>query len=180
MADTEIAEPPPQAAPPVDAEPQAAPASDTKVHAVPPSEAKLKQAKASKQGKEPKKKPKRANSDAAEGGGLSIAAHPRAARGVARAKGWGGLVGFMVGGYLALPTNTLAGTGLHALIAGVACYTIVWAGAVFLWRHLVVAELRTRQQQMLQAELAKLQGANPAVSQGPVNLAERSRAGASW
>ncbi len=122
------------------------------------SEAKTKQAKGSKQkerGKEPKKKPKREVAGAVGGSGLSIAAHPRAARAVARAKGWGGLVGFLVGGYLSLPTNTLAGTGLHALIAGVVCYVAVWAGAVFLWRHLVVAELRTRQHELLQAKLAR-------------------------
>jgi hypothetical protein len=167
-ADTEIAEP--QAAPPD----EAAPAQ--------PKAAKQKGKQKGKE-KEPKskKKPKRSGSEAsAEGSGLSIAAHPRAARAVARAKGWGGLAGFVVGGYLALPTNTLVGAGLHALIAGVACYVTVWAGAVFLWRHLVVAELRGRQQQLLQIELARLQGANPTVSQGPVNPAERSRAGASW
>ncbi len=60
-----------------------------------------------------------------------------------------------MGGYFALQTNTLAGVGLHALIAGVACYVLVWAGAVFLWRHLVVAELRTRQHELVQAELAR-------------------------
>lgn len=130
-------------------ESQATPAGD---------EAKPAQAKPPKKGKEPKgkAKPKRPGSDAtAKGSGLSIAAHPRAARAVAKAKGWGGLVGFIVGGYLALPTNTLVGTGVHALIAGVACYVTVWAGAVFLWRHLVVAELRNRQQELLQAELSR-------------------------
>lgn len=170
MADTEIAEPP-------------VAASEDKVEAVAAGEAKPAPTKPPKKAKEPKGKTKPKHppaAAAAEGSGLSIAAHPRAARAVAKAKGWGGLVGFIVGGYLALPTNTLAGTGLHALIAGVACYVIVWAGAVFLWRHLVVAELRTRQQQLLHIELAKLQGANPAVSQGPVNPAERTRAGASW
>jgi hypothetical protein len=122
------------------------------------ADTKPKQAKAPKQkgkDKEPKKKPKREVAAAAGGSGLSIAAHPRAARAVARAKGWGGLVGFLVGGYFSLSTNTFAGAGLHALIAGVACYVAVWAGAVFLWRHLVVAELRTRQHELLQAELAR-------------------------
>ncbi len=127
-------------------------AADTDV-----ADAKTKKSKAPKEkgkGKEPKKKPKRETA-AAVGSGLSIAAHPRAARAVARAKGWGGLVGFLVGGYFSLPTNTFAGAGLHALIAGVACYVVVWASAVFLWRHLVVAELRTRQHELLQAELAR-------------------------
>jgi hypothetical protein len=148
------------------------------------AEAKTKQAKTPKQaskgkGKEPKKKPKRDATDTTGGAGLSIAAHPRAARTVARAKGWGGLVGFLLGGYLSLPTNTFAGAGLHALIAGVVCYVAVWAGAVFLWRHLVVAELRTRQHELLQAELARLQGANPSAS-ARAGAGERTRAGASW
>ncbi len=88
-------------------------------------------------------------------GAMSLAAHPRAVRRVAQAKGWGGLLGFLVGGYLSLSTHTLAEAGFRALVAGVVCYAIVWAGAVFLWRHLVVAELRSRQHELLQSELAK-------------------------
>ncbi len=77
-----------------------------------------------------------------DGDGPSVAAHPRAARGVARAKGWGGLAGFVLGGYLSLPTNTLAAAGLRALLAGVVCYVAAWAGAVFLWRRLVMLEIK--------------------------------------
>jgi hypothetical protein len=83
--------------------------------------------------------------------GPSIAAHPRAVRAVARAKSWGGLAGFLLGGYLSLPTNTLAGAGLRALIAGVVCYVAVWAGAVFLWRRLVMLEIKSREQQLAAA-----------------------------
>jgi len=84
-------------------------------------------------------------------GAPSVAAHPRAARAVARAKGWGALAGFLLGGYLSLPTNTLAMAGLRALAAGVICYVAVWAGAVFLWRRLVVLEIKGRQQKLLSA-----------------------------
>ncbi|HTC72129.1 MAG TPA: hypothetical protein VK655_04525 [Solirubrobacteraceae bacterium] len=84
-----------------------------------------------------------------DGGAPSIAAHPRAARAVARAKGWGGLAGFVLAGYMALPTNTLAAAGLRALIAGVVCYVVTWAGAVFLWRRLVMLEIKGREQQLL-------------------------------
>ncbi len=90
--------------------------------------------------------------------GPSIAAHPRAARAVARAKSWGGLAGFVLGGYLSLPTNTLAGAGLRALIAGVVCYVAVWAGAVFLWRRLVMLEIKSREQK-LAAAVQAAQGA---------------------
>lgn len=83
--------------------------------------------------------------------GPSVAAHPRAARAVARAKSWGGLLGFLVGGYLSLPTATLADAGLRALLAGVLCYVVAWAGAVFLWRRLVVIEIKAREAQLVNA-----------------------------
>jgi PilZ domain len=88
----------------------------------------------------------------AEADGPSVAAHPRAALHVARAKGWAGLIGFVVGGYLSLPTSTLAGAALRALLAGVVCYLVAWAGAVFVWRHLMMLQLagaRTRSQQQM-------------------------------
>ncbi|HYB22453.1 MAG TPA: PilZ domain-containing protein [Solirubrobacteraceae bacterium] len=82
-----------------------------------------------------------ADANAAAASGPSVAAHPRAARHVARAKGWAGLLGFLVAGYLSLPTNTLASAGLRALVAGVVCYLVAWAGAVFVWRELMLLEL---------------------------------------
>jgi len=79
----------------------------------------------------------------------SVAAHPKAAHSVARAKGWGGLAGFLIAGYLSLPTSTLAEAGLRALVAGSICYVAAWAGAVFVWRRLVMVELRNREQQQI-------------------------------
>ena len=103
-------------------------------------------AKAEKKGKHKGKKADAAESSDADG--PNIAAHPRAARGVARAKSWGGLIGFVLAGYLSLPTNTLAAAGLRALIAGVVCYVATWAGAVFVWRRLVMLEIKGREQQL--------------------------------
>ncbi|HLM85674.1 MAG TPA: PilZ domain-containing protein [Solirubrobacteraceae bacterium] len=90
----------------------------------------------------------------------SVAAHPRAALAVARAKAWGGLFGFFAGGYLSLATSTLLAAGLRALAAGLVCYLAAWAGAVFVWRHLVMLEyasvsVRTQQRSL---ELASGQG----------------------
>lgn len=117
--------------------------------------------KADKQG-EKKGKGKKAERAAAPaaGDGPSIAAHPRAVRAIGRAKGWAALVGFFLGGYLSLPTNTVAGAGLRALIAGAACYVAVWAGAVFVWRRLVMLELKGREQQLQNAlvEAARAKG----------------------
>ena len=88
----------------------------------------------------------------ADGGsadGPSVAGHPRAARQVALAKGWGGLIGFVLGGYLSLPTNTLVEAGVRALVAGSVCYVVAWGVAVFAWRQLVVIEIKRRQQDLL-------------------------------
>jgi hypothetical protein len=108
------------------------------------------------------------------GDGPSVAGHPRAARAVALAKGWGGLVGFVLGGYMSLPTNTLAAAGLRALIAGIVCYVAVWAGAVFLWRRLVMLELKGREQQMIAASLPPSNG--PGARPTPAKAPERARA----
>lgn len=110
--------------------------------------------KAEKEGKAPAKSKAAKSADAVAGaddaGAPNIAAHPRAKRAIARAKGWGGLLGFLLAGYLSLPTSTLAAAGLRALVAGVVCYVVVWAGAVFVWRRLVMIELKAREQRALE------------------------------
>jgi hypothetical protein len=118
---------------------------------------------AGKKGK--KDKQAKSSGDGGDGaGGLSLAAHPRAVRRVAEAKAWGGLGGFLLGGYLSLPTHSAFEAALRALLAGVVCYVVVWAAAVFLWLRLVVAELRQAEHELLKSELAKLQGADPVAS----------------
>ncbi len=73
-------------------------------------------------------------------------------------------VGFLLGGYLSLPTHSALEAALRALVAGVVCYVVVWAAAVFLWRRLVVAELRHAEHELLTAQLAKLQSSVPSAS----------------
>jgi hypothetical protein len=92
--------------------------------------------------------------------GPNVAAHPRAARSIARTKGWGGLIGFFVAGYLSLPTGTVATAGLRALIAGIVCYMACWGASVFVWRRLVILEIKGREQQLI----AEVLGASPARS----------------
>ena len=87
---------------------------------------------------------------------LSVAAHPRAVHRIAQARECGGLAGFLVCGYLSLPTHTLLSAGLRALVAGIACYVVVWGAAVMLWRHLVVAELTSREHALLEAHAARV------------------------
>jgi hypothetical protein len=149
-----------ETAPPAAAPPLAPEKADKKA-------AKAKDAK--KDGKDKKaKKGKKGDEDSGggepEATGPNVAAHPRASRAVARTKSWGGLVGFVLGGYLSLPTNTLAAAGLRALIAGVVCYVVAWAGAVFVWKRLVILELKGREQQMISATQARR--ARPALPAG--------------
>ena len=146
MADAEatIEAPPadPVQAPPAPAEPEAT------EPAKPPKEEK------SKKDKKDKKSKKGKEADDELPGGPSVAGHPRAARSVERAKGWGALVGFVLGGYLSLPTHTLLAAGLRALIAGVILYVAVWAASVFFWRRMVMLEIKAREQELLAAVAA--------------------------
>ncbi|HXC46010.1 MAG TPA: hypothetical protein VNU24_05335 [Solirubrobacteraceae bacterium] len=129
-----------------------------------------KKGKASK-GKDKKEKGGKGTS-AEESGTPSVAAHPRAARAVAQAKAWGGLAGFFIAGYLSLPTGTLAEAAVRALIAGSVCYVAAWAGAVFVWRRLVVIEIKGREQALLAAAQTSLGTGEPASA-----VAESARAG---
>jgi hypothetical protein len=127
-------------------EPQAPPAPAK----APEKPAKAKAAKGKKDAKAAKGK-KDAKAPADNGGAPSIVAHPRAARSVARAKSWAGLIGFLIGGYMSWSTASPAEAAAHALIAGIICYVAVWAGAVFAWRRLVMLELKGREQKLVEA-----------------------------
>jgi|CZKG01.1.fsa_nt_gi hypothetical protein len=139
----------------------------------PPAEVK---AEKSEKGKKDKgKKGKKASAPAEEAGGEpSISAHPRAARAVARAKSWGGLGGFLIGGYLSLPTATPVDAGLRALLAGIVCYVAAWAGAVFAWRRLVVIEIKAREQQLLAATQGAQGQPDALASSGPGRAGARA------
>jgi hypothetical protein len=77
----------------------------------------------------------------------SIAAHPRAKPAIRRARTRAGLVVFV----LVLLFGHRAGLAWfdatwRALIAGVAANLIAWRCAIFVWRHIIVAELRQAEQ----------------------------------
>jgi hypothetical protein len=144
------------------------PASEAPVSAPPTAPQKPADKQAKGKGKESKSKDAKGKkgkgekaATAEDSGSPSVAAHPRAARAVAQAKGWGGLAGFFIAGYLSLPTGTLAQTGLRALIAGSVCYVAVWAGAVFVWRRLVIVEIKGREQALLADTQAALMPSEP-------------------
>src|SRR5271156_118033 len=104
---------------------------------------------------------------------MSVRSHPRAGRAVRRAKGWGGLLGFVVGAYASLHAGVpLAEAALRALGVGVAGYLVAWACSVAIWRVILVGELRVvyeqlhteRQERAAQAELAKTAKAKSAAT----------------
>ena len=102
-------------------------------------------AKAKKSGKDKskgdKKKGKKGTGSASEA--ISVAAHPRAAAAVKRAKGFGGIGGFAFAAYLSHKAGVSTGQMLaRALAVGIAGYIVAWACAVTVWRHLVLAEFR--------------------------------------
>lgn len=100
---------------------------------------------AKKDDKKPKKKATRGK-DAANM--PSVANHPRAGAQIARAKAWGGLAGFLLVGLLSMRAHVpLPDTLMRAIMGGVVGYVATWAGAVLVWRHLVVAELRAVRRQ---------------------------------
>jgi hypothetical protein len=166
--ETVTAPPAPEAPPAPAAEPatleQPAAASPAKTNGAKKPAKGEKAAKGSKGDKKGEKKAAKDAEPAADG--PNVAAHPRAARGIARAKSWGGLIGFALGGYLSLPTNTIAGAGLRALVAGIVCYVAVWAGAVFVWRRLVMLEIKSREQELIAAVQAARARSEPPAAPG--------------
>lgn len=104
-----------------------------------------------------------------KGGGapvLSVARHPKAGPAVRRAKGSGGLVGFVVAGALSYRANVPAfDVGLRALGVGVAAYMVAWACSVTVWRVLLIAELRVLHDQLYPPVVQPSPGADAAASQ---------------
>jgi hypothetical protein len=78
------------------------------------------------------------------GDGISVAGHPHAAAQVRRAKGFGGVSFFLITAYFSFKAGVPADqVAVRALIAGVGGYLLAWMCAVTVWRHLVLAELRS-------------------------------------
>jgi hypothetical protein len=104
----------------------------------------------------------------------SVANHPRARYQVRRAKGWGGIAGFVIAGYLSykagVPTFDVV---LRALVFGIVGYMLSWMCAVTVWRQLVLAELRAA----VEHKQAPDPDLIPARAQKPAPAAEAAEAG---
>lgn len=74
---------------------------------------------------------------------VSLAAHPRAQRSIARSKALGGVIGFVIGLWLGSRAGLPAwDAGVRALAGGIAGYVLVWVAALQIWRQIVVGEYR--------------------------------------
>ena len=72
---------------------------------------------------------------------VSLADHPRAARGIRTAKAVGGLTGFGVVAIGSWMHHTpLPDTLLRAIVGGVAGNMLAWFGAIVAWQHMLEGE----------------------------------------
>jgi hypothetical protein len=72
---------------------------------------------------------------------IRVSAHPRATYSISRLKGYGGLLGLLLVGFLSWRAGMPAvDAALRGLVGGIAAYLVCWALAVQVWRHLVMAE----------------------------------------
>jgi hypothetical protein len=96
------------------------------------------------------KKDKGADGAAPGREGIRLSGHPRARRHIRTAKGWGGLLAFLLvlklsrGAALPWPDALLRG-----VLGGIAGYLTAWMIAVTVWRHLAIAELEQLRRRLL-------------------------------
>ena len=101
---------------------------------------------------------------------IRLSTHPRAQRHIAQAKGWGGLLGFLIVGWLSYSGGMqMPAAALRALAGGAGLYVLAWAAAVAIWREVAVAEVeRARRQILAQMEAAAEAAKERAKAQGQV------------
>jgi len=94
-----------------------------------------------------------------DAGVISVAAHPRAARAVRKAKGYGGLGGFLLGVVLSVRAGVpVPDAALRGVEAGLGGYLALWFATVMVWRQLAVAEIEAARRHLLavaERELAR-------------------------
>lgn len=80
---------------------------------------------------------------------VRLSAHPRAARHIAMAKGWGGIAGFVIVAYFSMQAGMPAFYAVfRGLVGGIGFSTLAWAAAVAVWRQLAVAEVHAARRRM--------------------------------
>ena len=100
--------------------------------------------------KDDKKKKGKGGEDADNPRAIRLSTHPRAQAHIAKAKGWGGLLGFFVVGWMSYGAGVpLPAAGLRALAGGAGLYVLAWAAAVAIWREVAVAEVERARRRIL-------------------------------
>jgi hypothetical protein len=103
------------------------------------------------------KKSKKGAADTAVAGapaasGICVSGHPRSASAVRRVKGLGGLLGALLATLLAHGAHLpFLETMLRGLAGGIVGYLGLWAVAITVARQLVIAEVRTRYDEVVRA-----------------------------
>jgi hypothetical protein len=84
------------------------------------------------------------------GEGIRLSAHPRARRHIAIAKGWGGLIAFLVVLKISRGAGLLWPDALErAVLGGVVGYLTLWMIAQTIWRHVALAELEDLRRRLI-------------------------------
>jgi hypothetical protein len=98
--------------------------------------------------------------------GIRLAAHPRARRHIAIAKGWGGLISFL------LVLKISHGAGLlwpdaieRAVVGGIAGYLAAWLIVQTAWRHIALAELEDLRKRLIAKAEAQADAREAAIAQ---------------
>jgi hypothetical protein len=112
--------------------------------------------------------------DGADAGGIRLSAHPRARRHIAIAKGWGGLIAFVVVLKLA------RGAGLpwpdaieRGVLGGIVGYLAAWMIVQTIWRHIALAELEELRRRLI-ARAETQATARDTASRPPITEAQKA------
>jgi uncharacterized membrane protein YccC len=94
--------------------------------------------------------------------GIRLSSHPRARRGIAQAKGWGGLGAFALVVFLSLRAGVpTADAVLRGMLGGIIGYVVGWVIAVTVWRQIALAELERLRRSMIasmEEQVARAEG----------------------
>jgi hypothetical protein len=127
-------------------------------------------------------KKKKKGDDATEvlgttGAGIRLSAHPRARRHIGMAKGWGGLLAFLLVIKLARGAALPWPDALErAVIGGVVGYVVAWAIAQTIWRHVALAELEQLRRKLVAMAEQQTAAREAAIAEGQATAAAAAAA----
>ena len=114
---------------------------------------------------------------ARSGSGIRLAEHPRARRHIAIAKGWGGLLSFLlvlkISHGAALPWPDAIE---RAVLGGVAGYLAAWIIVQTVWRHIALAELEDLRKRLIAKAEAQQAAREVAIAEAEAKAAASAAA----